>query len=205
MAKKVKNNTPTESNLLVAEKPRTRLGFIVKALLAAIVLLLIAAAGFAAGVYLNLIDMKSISEKWKLNEYPVIGQYFPRPKTNFETVELNEQNQEQVPENKKNAPVEPAPELVPPVKPPVDDSELQKQAKIKQQEEAKRISKLARLYGEMKPDEAVVILNQLDDNLVLAILSKMEDEQVSKIMPLFDPRRAANLTQAMYRGKNLGN
>lgn len=206
MAKKVKTDPQIKVDMNIAEKPKKKLGFVLKMLVAAILLLLIAAVGFAAGIYLNLIDMSSMTEKWKLNEYPVIGQYFPQPKTNFETVELDEQNQEKIPiENNKVVSPVAVPELAPVLKPVIDDSELQKQAKIKQQEEAKRISKLARLYGGMKPDEAVAILNQLDDNLVLAILNKMEDEQVSKIMPLFESRRAANLTQAMYRGKSSDN
>ncbi|EIW18211.1 MULTISPECIES: MotE family protein [Pelosinus] len=204
MAKKVTPNSQIKINMSTPEKPKKKLGTIVKVLIAIIILLFIAVAGFALGVYLNLIDMKGMTEKWKLNEYPVIGQYFPQPKTNFETVELEEQNQVETP-TEANLVVPPAavPNLSPAVSAIVDDSELQKQTKIRQQEEAKRISKLARLYGGMKPGEAVVILNQLDDPSVLAILNKMEDEQVSKILPLFSPERAAILTQAMLRGGNL--
>ncbi|AJQ27319.1 MotE family protein [Pelosinus fermentans] len=203
MAKKVTPDSQIKINMSTPDKPKKKLGTIVKVLIAIIILLLIAAVGFALGVYLNVIDMKGITEKWKLNEYPVVGQYFPQPKTNFETVELDEQNQEETPLEAKVVPPAVVPNISPALPAIVDDSELQKQAKLKQQEEAKRISKLARLYGGMKPDEAVVILNQLDDRSVLAILNKMEDEQVSKILPLFSPERAAVLTQTMLRGGNL--
>jgi len=36
----------------------------------------------------------------------------------------------------------------------------------------------------------------------LLILNKMEDEQVAKIMALFDARRAAILSQSMLRGRS---
>ncbi len=202
MAEKVKLDNKIKVAGNKPEKPKKRVVTIFKVLLIVFILLIIAAAGFALGIYLKIFDLDSLTTSWKLNEYPIIGQYFPQPKTNFEPVELDQQDQAQ-------KPIEPpfvspaAPEMLTIEKGKVDDSELQKQAKIKQQEEAKRISKLARLYGGMKPDEAVVILNNLDDNTVLDILSKMEDEQVSKIMAKLDSRRAANLTQAMLRGRNL--
>lgn len=201
MAEKVKLDNKIKVAGNKPEKTKKKVATIFKVLLIVFILLIIAAAGFALGIYLKIFDLESLTTSWKLNEYPIIGQYFPQPKTNFEPVELDQQDQVQ-------KPIEPT--FVPPIVPEaltlekgkVDDSELQKQAKIKQQEEAKRISKLARLYGGMKPDEAVVILNNLDDNTVLDILSKMEDEQVSKIMAKLDSKRAANLTQAMLRGRN---
>ena len=51
--------------------------------------------------------------------------------------------------------------------------------------------------------EVVGILNRLDDTEVLAIMGKMEEEQVSKILPLFDSSRAARLTQSMMRPAKL--
>lgn len=189
-------------------KPKKKAGKIFKVILVLLIIVILAATGFAVGIYLKFIDVQALAEKWKVNEYPVIGKYFSEPKTNFETVELD-QSPVAVPQN-TNAPVV-APPTVPPVVQPeallpekrvIDDVELQKQAKIKQQEEAKRISKLARLYGTMKPDEAVAILNQMDDQTVLVILSKMEEEQVAKILALFDTRRAAVLSQSMLRGRS---
>lgn len=201
MAKKMKPDSQIKLNISTPEKSKKKLGTIFKLLLVVIILLLIAVTGFAAGIYLNLIDMEGLTKNWKLNEYPIVGQYFPQPKTNFETVELEEEQSQVKPSfESKVTPI--TSEIPITARGKIDDSELQKQAKLKQQEEAKRISKLARLYGGMKPDEAVAILNELDDSLVLSILNKMEDEQASKIMSLFDSRRAANLTQAMYQGRN---
>lgn len=206
MAKKMKPDSQIKLNISTPEKSKKKLGTIFKLLLVIIILLLIAATGFAAGIYLNLIDKEGLTKSWKLNEYPIIGQYFSQPKTNFETVELEEEQSQVSPsfESKVTPPVMAIASEVPTTtRGKIDDSELQKQAKLKQQEEAKRISKLARLYGGMKPDEAVAILKELDDSSVLDILNKMEDEQASKILALFNPGRAAVLTQAMLRGKTL--
>lgn len=201
MAEKVKLDNKTKVVGNQSGKPKKKVVTTFKVLLIVLILLIIAAAGFALGIYFKIFDLESMTTSLKLNEYPIVGQYFPQPKTNFEPVELDQQDEMQTSPIKSVRPVEP--EIFTVEKGKVDDSELQKQAKIKQLEDAKRISKLARLYGGMKPDEAVVILNNLDDNTVLDILSKMEDEQVSKIMAKLDARRAANLTQAMLRGKNL--
>ncbi len=112
MAKKVTPDSQIKINMSTPEKPKKKLGTIVKVLIAIIILLFIAVAGFALGVYLNLIDMKGMTEKWKLNEYPVIGQYFPQPKTNFETVELGEKDQVETPAE-ANLVVSPAIYLLP--------------------------------------------------------------------------------------------
>lgn len=170
-------------------------GSIIKKLLIVFVLLMLAGVGFALGIYLKLIDLPGLADKWKLHEYPVIGQYFTPPKTNFEPVDLEDH------------PARISAVAVPPVvQPPIPgltpaNIDKDKQAKIKQQEEAKRISKLARLYENMKPDEAVAILNKLDDATVIDIFNKMDEAQVAKIMGQFDADRAARISQAMLKGK----
>ena len=202
--KSKKTDGKSNKNEQPPEKPKKK-GGIFKIILILLILLILAGAGFAAGIYLKFIDVQALGAKWKLNEYPVIGQYFSEPKTNFEPVELEQQSPAGTPPNLTGAPtVAPIvqPEAVLPEKRIIDDAELQKQAKIKQQEEAKRISKVAKLYDAMAPEEAAPILNKMDDETVLLILSKMQGEQVAKIMPLFDSSRAATLSQSMLRGRN---
>lgn len=180
-----------------------RLRNIFKVLAILLVLVMLGGVGFALGVYLKFVNIDNLANDWKLANYPLIGQYFSKQKTNFEPVDLDQTNTEQqtsaIPSPTPAAPLTPA---MPAGKIQPDDKELEKLMKIKQQEEAKRIAKLARLYSAMKPEEAVPIFNQLDDSTVLAILGKMDDEQVSKILALLDERRAANLTQQMLRGRN---
>ena len=202
MVDRVKNNNKTKKTGKQLEAPIKKSGGILKIILILFILLILAATSFAAGIYLKFIDIQELADKWKLNEYPIVGQFFPQPKTNFETVPLEQQSPLVTPSNPAVASVI-QPDAIMPERPKVDDAELQKQAKIKQQEEAKRISKIARLYGSMKPDEAVAILNKMDDDTVLLILSKMEDEQVAKILALFDARRAAILSQNMLRGRSI--
>lgn len=177
-----------------------------KVVLAVLILAVLAAGGFAAGVYLKVIDLPGLAQKHKLHEYPVIGRYFPQPLTNFEPVELDDS-------------AEPPPPPVLPAAPPAaappgpagqlgeqtPAAPLSEEARLlllkKQQEEAKLISRQARIYGGMKPEEVVPIMNQLDDGTVIAILNKMEEEQVAKLMAQFDAKRAARLTQSMLKGK----
>jgi len=202
MADKNKKNTPKSGKFDKQPVEPQKSGKAFKIIAIALVLVMLAGVGFALGIYLKLIDLPGLAGKWKLYDYPVIGQYFTKPQTNFEPVDL--ESQPGMPDQQPGA-AQPQAMLAPispnPAANPIDNTELDKQAKRKQQEEAKRISKLARLYGGMKPDEAVTILNQLDDDTVLAILSKMEEEQVAKLMPLFDAKRAARITESMLRGQ----
>lgn len=202
----------------MAEKPKVpvanskqpqqpKSGLLLKIMVAVIVLLILIGIGFAAGVYLKFFDTEKLAKDLNLSKYPVIGGFFP--KTNFETVELPEDSidvQAETPlKSKQTQTLQPQqPPLVSqPINPNlITKEELEKQAKLKQQGEAKRISKLARLYGGMKPDEAIAIMQELDDSTVLAIFSKMEEEQVSKILALFDSKRAARLTQDMLKGQD---
>jgi len=160
-------------------------------------LLILGGAGFAAGVYFKYIDGPALAQRMKLHDLPVVGQYFPQPVPNLET-DLAENPAETA------APAPPAVVAPPPpavLGPAQADIDKEKAAKIAKQEEAKRITKLARLYNGMKPDEAIPILKELDDDTVIAILSKMEEDQVAKIMAQFDPKRAARLTLTMLKGK----
>lgn len=198
MEEKIKKNNKNSKQPEAAKKQS---GGILKVIVILLLLVILTAASLAVGIYLKVIDIQQFAERWKINEYPVVGQFFPQPKTNFETVELEQQGNLVMPSNSAVPPVQPDAAL--PEKKKVDDTELLKQAKIKQQEETKRIAKISRLYGSMKPDEAVAILSKMDDDTVLLILSKMEDEQVAKILALFDAKRAATLSQSMLRGRSI--
>lgn len=188
-----------------AEASKSRFNGIFKVLSILVALCILIAIGFVAGVYLKVIDIEKLTQDANLSQYPVVAHFFP--KTNFEPVELEEDvatNQPIVPGDPKQAQL-PATSLFPTPQLPgstiITKEELEKQDKIKRQEEAKRISKLARLYGGMKPEAAVAIMKELDDPTVISILGKMEEEQVSKILALFDSTRAARISQDMLRGQ----
>ena len=69
-----------------------------------------------------------------------------------------------------------------------------------QADEKKRVSKLARLYNEMKPADAAKILETMDNDIVIAIFQRMDESQVSQILTEFDPDRAATISKIMYVG-----
>lgn len=66
--------------------------------------------------------------------------------------------------------------------------------------ERKRVSKLARLYNEMKPADAAAAMDQLDDDTCVAILQRMDEGQAAKVLAEFDPSKAARLTKIIYEG-----
>jgi len=193
------------TNAPEAEAPKSKISVVFKVLSILVALCILIAIGFAAGVYLKVIDIEKITKDANLSQYPVVARFFP--KTNFEPVELEEDAavaQRGLPGDPKQV-QSPSVSMLPTPQPSgptvITKEEVEKQAKIKQQEENKRISKLARLYGGMKPEAAVAIIKELDDPTVISIFGKMEEEQVSKILALIDSSRAARISQEMLRGQ----
>lgn len=192
----------------IPEVPKSKFGLAFKIIAAGLILLILVAIGFAAGIYLKLINVEKIANDMNLSQNPVVGRFMP--KTNFEPIELEEDG--------SIIPELPSTQQTPAMQSPIQQQqlmsmpqpdnpnmitkeELEKQAKFQQQQEAKRISKLARLYGGMKPEAAVSIMKELDDPTIIAIFGKMEEEQVSKILSLFDSKRAARITADMLKGQ----
>lgn len=196
------------------EKPSIFLR-IFKIVAIAFVILALIIGGFFLGVYLRVFDVSQINQKLELYKYPIIGQYFEKPLDAKEQDKGDDESdrpgkpiiipdpkakqQGQVEDPLKLTEAEKNPDASKPIV--LDKAEIDKQLKIRQAEEKKRVSKLARLYGSMKPEKAMPILDTLDDDMAIAILSKMEEDQVSKILPLFDTSKSARLTRIMYNGK----
>ena len=185
--------------------PKKTMWFRIKAMLRflpkIILLLILVIGGFFLWIYLRIFDTNTINEKMELYKYPIIGDYFVKPDKPVKSEEI--QQPEPVDKKVTDAKINPDKALsADPSKPVVlTKEEIEKQMKLRQAEEKKRISKLARLYGQMKPKEAVDILDKLDDNMVVAILQKMEEPQMSKILTTFDSDRSAQLTKILYSGK----
>lgn len=200
-AKALENKKTSSPSTLPATKKGN--GFF-KIMIVLLVLAMLVGVGFAAGVYFKFFDLNKLAADLKLHQLPVIGQYFPKSNP-IEEANLSVAADVPTPpavqaEPNVSLPVQPSQALK---QPAIADVEKERLEKLRQQEETKRISKLARLYGSMKPEEAVPILNQLDDDIVLLILNKMEDEQVAKLLAAMDNKRAAKLSQFMLKGKQL--
>lgn len=56
---------------------------------------------------------------------------------------------------------------------------------------------LAKYYAEMKPKQAVAIMDKLDDETVIGILINLENDQTAKILATMDPKRAARLVNKL--------
>lgn len=59
------------------------------------------------------------------------------------------------------------------------------------------LDRLGRVYGEMKPNQAVATMESLPDDLVLKILGRVPEEQAAKILGLMNADRAARLVRLM--------
>ncbi len=163
-----------------------------KILLVLILILVLIVGGFALGVYLRLFDTKELNEEYKLHELPVIGEYFVPPAGNDETgmqSSSSSSSASTVTKPKKT------PETV-----KITKEEIEKQQKAREAAEKKRVSKLARLYNDMKPADAAKVMESLDLDLCIAILQRMDEGTAAKILTEFEPDRAAQITQIMYEG-----
>jgi hypothetical protein len=174
---------------MAEEQPQSKGKKIVKLLLMLFLLLVLIIGGFALGIYLRLFDTQSANEKLGLYNLPIIGQYFVKPAPTKDEME--------------NTPVEDAkPEKDKPEakKVTISKKEIEKQMKEREAQEKKRVSKLARLYNEMKPRDAAQAMDSLDDDLCIAILQRMEEGNAAKVLSEFEASKTARLTQIMYEG-----
>ncbi len=175
---------------------------IVKVLLVLFLLLVLIVGGFALGIYLQLIDTKDANEKLKLYDLPVVGEYFVRPAPSEEEMEKKpvEDAKPNVDKDKEKDAQKPDKDKKESKKIVITKEEIEKQMKQREAEEKKRVSKLARLYNQMKPKDAAKALASLDDDMCIAILQRMDEGTVAKIMSEFEESKTARITQIMYAG-----
>ncbi len=164
-------------------------------------LLILVAGGFAAGIYLQIFDTNEINEKMALYQLPVVGQYFPVPPgaetaAEEESAEPEKDKPAAVPQEDKKK--EDAKQSKPVN---LTKEEIEKQTKEREAAEKKRVSKLARIYNGMKPQEAADAMASLDDDLTVAILQKMDESNAAKTLGKMEPDKTARLTKLMYEGK----
>ena len=82
----------------------------------------------------------------------------------------------------------------------ITPEEIAKQQAEREAAEKKRVTKLARLYNDMKAADAAKVMEALDVDLCIAILQRMDEGNAAKIMAAFEPDRAAEITQIIYEG-----
>jgi len=172
---------------------------IVKIALAAILLLVLVAGGFLLGVYLQIFDAGTMNEKLKLYDMPIIGEFFVKPAPETGEVlkeDVSGKPKEELTDSKPD-PDKDKGQSKPKV---LTKEEIEKQMKEREAQEKKRVSKLARVYNEMKPQQAAEVMKDLDDDLSVAILQKMDESQAAKTLAAMDADQSARLTKLMYTG-----
>ena len=183
---------------MAVKKKKKKGSKIVKVLLMLFLLFVLIVGGFALGVYLQLIDTQEANEQLKLYDLPVIGEYFVRPapsESDMEKMPVEDVKPDKDKDLKSDdKDKKESKKLV------ITKEEIEKQMKQREAEEKKRVSKLARLYNQMKPKDAAKAMDELDDDMCIAILQRMDEAVVAKIMTEFDEGKTARITRIMYAG-----
>jgi len=73
------------------------------------------------------------------------------------------------------------------------------QEKSKLEEE--KIAKLVKVFESMRATEAANVIAQLDDRIVVKMLTSMNDRQAAKILQELNPQRAAEISQRLTRAR----
>ena len=179
---------------------------IIKILLVLFLLLFLVIGGFILGIYLQIIDSKEMNEKLGLYNLPVVGEYFVKPSPTAEEME-NKPVEDVKPttmeeKEKKDADKKDSKDKKDQKdkKVVLSKQEIEKQMQEREAAEKKRVSKLARLYSQMKPQEAADAMKNLDDDLTAAILQRMEESQAAKILAKFDSAKVSQIVEIIYAG-----
>lgn len=179
---------------MAEEKPKKKGNKLVKLILMLFLLLVLIVGGFALGIYLRIFNAQQANEKLGLYNLPIIGDYFVKPAPNQDEMD-NTPVEDVKPDNKTDDKDKKQSKKV-----TISKEEIEKQMKERDAAERKRVSKLARLYNEMKPSDAAAALDALDDDLIITILQRMDEGTAAKVLAEFEPSKTARLTQLMYEG-----
>jgi hypothetical protein len=67
-------------------------------------------------------------------------------------------------------------------------------------EQQERDVLIAKVYAEMKPEDAVKVLSRLDDGTALAIVTHLKAAKAARLMEAFGPDRSTRITQLWSSG-----
>ncbi len=180
-------------------------------LLAIVILLVIAIGALVACLHFEVVEQAQVDEKvqWAnenvgLYKLPVVGyngifQYFEVP----EGVIWPEPEPEPEPEPDPALVAKPNPQPEQPKKSKevkISQKEIEEQARQREAAEKKRITKLARIYNNMKPEEAAKALDSVNLDTVASILQLMDESNAGQILAKMDPVQAAQVTQMLFDG-----
>lgn len=157
-----------------------------------------------AGIYFKLLNLEDLNRSLMLWKWPYIGENFVEPAPLPEEEPEPEKTDEKKKEKKETVVEDVRPKTAEakasskPIK--ITKEEIEKQMKEAAKAEKKRATKLARLYENMKPQEAADIMNEMDDSTVIAVLQRMEESAAAKVLAKMDPAKSARLSNIIFHG-----
>lgn len=186
------------------------------------VLLLLAAGALVACVHFDVVQRSQVDEKveWLnqkvgLYKLPLVGanqpfEYFLVPPGIVWPEPEPESEPEPEPVPEQTAPTAVATVTPPPAPEPepkksrevkISRKELEAQIAAREAAEKKRITKLARIYDNMSPEEAAKALDSVNIDTVALILQRMDEGNAGQVLAKMDPVHAAQITQIMFDGQ----
>ena len=167
-----------------------------------IVMVVLIVGGFVAAVKYGVITTEQVAmlnEELGLYRLPLVGngRYFEVPE-GVEWPPPEEKNEIEVPlEPEPVVEEKPAPKVTE-VK--VDKKAIDEQRAQREAEEKKRVTRLARIYESMKPEDAANALINVDWDTTVLILQRMSEDSVAQVLSKMDPEVAAQLTEMLFAG-----
>lgn len=190
-------------------------------LLGLILLTALIIGGFAAAVKFDVLgaeDVAMLNEELGLYRLPFVGngRYFEVPE-GVEWPPPPEPEPEPEPPKPEPQPAaepeKPKPELTPvaeekpkpkreekPKEVKIDRKAIEEQRAKREAEEKKRVTRLARIYESMKPEDAANALINVEWDTTVLIFQRMSEDSVAQILAKMEPEIAAQLTEMLYAG-----
>ena len=178
-------------------------------------LAILAVGGMIAAIYLDVVSDDQVqwaNENLGLYKMPVVGsggmfEYFqvpegvvwPEPEPEPEPSE-EEKNKTDVAAKNPSANAAAAGDKQKSKDVKISRKEIEAQMAAREAAENKRIGKLARIYQNMKPEEAAKALDGVEMDTVVLIMQKMAEDSAAQILAKMEPIQAARLTQMLFEG-----
>ena len=195
-------------------KKSSFLGKLKVILIVVFVLLLLTIGAAAAAIYFEAVSDEQVqwaNENLGLYRLPLVGagetfEYFqvpdgvvwpPEPEEEKPAEENKEKTETAVAkkdEQKNSADAKKQKEVK------ISRKEVEEQMAIREAAEKKRISKLARIYDSMKPEDAAKALDGVEPDTIVLILQKMNEGNAAQVLAKMEPLMAAQITQMLFEG-----
>lgn len=75
--------------------------------------------------------------------------------------------------------------------------EFQSARNEKQETQTAKVRGLAKIFGTMKPKDAAKLMENLDDKLVMSIVSTLTPDEAAAVLALMDVKKAAKISEAL--------